>query len=231
MSTYLQTSTANPYGHRPWATRLYTTFDDFAFLKQPQNTILRGNQAMRPEIYKPPEMAGLGAVVVTGSGRVVGRMRRRGLGAIIQADPNELAFPYVPRVPSSQMIVRGPISTGPVLPGPMPVYMPPNPPTPIFPPSIVPPVPVPVASGPAGTVYALPGSPAPPGSPYTPPAPGELPAPGVPVSAGTTVAAPASTSALSDWFSAQTLISGIPNGYVAIGVAGALYFISKRGRR
>lgn len=234
---YQQTTTANPYGFRPWRTRLYTTFDDFSFLKQPQNTILRGDQTMRPEIYKPPEMRGLGEILVTGSGRVVSGRRRslRGLGAI--AYPNYFStmlprvFPPMPGpmpVLRSPIIVRGPISTAPN----PPVYqLPPNPPPPvptILPPSIVPPPPTIVSSSPDGTVYSLPGAAGVPGSPFPPPAPGELPAPGAPVTSSTTVATGGS---LADWFNSQTWIAGIPNGYLAIAGVGALYFLSKRRGR
>jgi hypothetical protein len=259
--SYLQTSTNNPYGHRPWATRLYTTFDDFAYLKQPQNLVIKGDQAMRPEIYRPPEMAGLGAVV-TGSGRVIRRARRgmRGLGAIIQSDPFALAFPSIPK---SQIIVRGPMFLGPPTPAPMPVRLPPIyacpaglnapcmgpgatsggsvtplvPPQPgppfIYPPTIVPPVPQPVTSGPGGTVYALPGTLAVPGSPYMPAPPSELPAPGVPVTAaaGAAAAATPAPGSFSDWFNSSTWIAGIPNGYVALGGVAAIFLISRKGRR
>jgi hypothetical protein len=128
---YLQTSTANPYGHRPWVTRLYTTFDDYSYLKQPQNTILRENLDMRPEIYRPPDMRGLGAVLVTGSGRVLGQTRRRtmrGLGIVPE-------FSTGWQRPMPPIIVRGPFvsadGTAPPMPGPAQTFVPPSPPTPI----------------------------------------------------------------------------------------------------
>lgn len=235
---YQQTTTANPYGFRPWRTRLYTTFDDFSFLKQPQNTIIREPVAMKPQIYKPPEMKGLGDVLVTGSGRVVRGRRRslRGLGVIINADPSELAFPRY-SYPISPIIMRGPISTGPVMPGPMPVLqLPPNPPAwnppppvpVILPPGIVPPPPTVVSKMPGGTVYSLPGAAGVPGSPFPPPSPSELPAPGAPITPDTTVATGGS---LAEWFNSQTWISGIPNGFVALGGVAALWYLGKRGRR
>lgn len=261
---YQQTTTANPYGFRPWRTRLYTTFDDFSFLKQPQNTILRGDQTMRPEIYKPPEMKGLGDVLVTGSGRMLRGRRRslRGLGVIINSDPFSPSYPVVPKLfstmlprvfgptapISSPIIVRGPISSGPVMPGPMPVAPlrfvdcngypsafpgscapPPPPPPAILPPSIVPPPPTIVTSSPDGVVYSLPGAAGVPGSPFPPPSSSELPAPGSPVNASSTVSTGGS---LADWFNSQTWIAGIPNGYVALGGAAALYLLArKQGRR
>jgi hypothetical protein len=236
MPLYLQTSTNNPYGHRPWQTRLDTGFDNFSYLKQPQNTILREDLTMRPEIYKPPELNpnGLGSVtVVTGSGRVVsrGRRRRQLLGALPAMVDGGFGFPSV------RPIAR-PIFLGPPMPGPAQTFTPPFAPTPlpypvpvspvIYPPTIVPPVPTPVAGGPGGTVWALPGTPATPGSPYMPATPAELPAPGI---------APGATAAVSggsfmDWFNSSTWFAGIPNGYVAIGAAGALWLVMrKRGGR
>lgn len=235
---YQQTSTANPYGFRPWTTRLYTTIDDFSFLKQPQNTILREPAAMKPTIYKPPEMRGLGAVLVTGSGRVLrGRHRSlRGLGAIIMSDPFAGNFPNceygqtcaLPRARSPIAIV-GPISTGPVLPGPMPVANPPviqlppgTVPT-ILPPSSVPPPPTLVSSSPDGTVYSLPGSAGVPGTPFPPPSAAELPpAP----------AAAPSTGSISDWLSSSTIISGYSN-LTVVGVGGVIAFLAfgRKGRR
>lgn len=272
MSRYLQTSTGNPYGHRPWATRLYTGFENYAFLKQPQNTIIREDVNMRPEIYRPPELkAGLGdATLVGGSGRILRRGRRGTLGAVMigngAARGNILDLVFrrtVPVPPVSQIRVVGPISTGPVFPAPMPKWtpLPPTfepicehaappdnctyiaaasaanpcgvtmkcqPPITILPPPMVPPVPRPVAKDPSGTVYALPGDATTPGSPFAPPSPGQLgPAGAVPISP----AAPAvSASSLADWFNAQSLISGVPNGYVAVGGALALYMFSKKKR-
>jgi len=248
MPLYLQTSTNNPYGHRPWQTRLDTGFDNFSYLKQPQNTILREDLTMRPEIYKPPELNpnGLGAVtVVTGSGRVVsrGRRRRQLLGAIPAMVDGGFGFPSV------RPIAR-PIYLGPPMPAPAQTFTPPFVPAPlpspiygctatlnapcqpfgppIYPPTIVPPVPTPVASGPGGTVWALPGTPATPGSPYMPATPGELPAPGI--SPGDTAAV--SSGSFMDWFNSSTWFAGIPNGYVAIGAAGALWLVmKKRGGR
>ncbi len=223
MSVYLQSSTENPYGHRPWATRLHTGFENYGFLKQPQNTILREDLAMRPEIYKPPELksAGLGDVtIVGGSGRILRRARRRTtLGAIPR---------YVDGDRVSEMIVRGPVLYGPTeAPA---VWNPPAPLT-ILPPSMVPPPPQLVASGPAGVVYALPGNATTPGSPFMPPAPGELPMPSgsVPVSS-TAPAATAPTRTFSDWFNATDYVASVPNGYLALGGAAAVYFISRKKR-
>jgi len=215
MALYLQTSTANPYGHRPWATRLYTTFDDFAYLKQPQNTILREPAAMKPQIYKPPELAGLGAVVT-------GRRRRGMLGAM----PAAIDSVFFRRPMPGPMPVRAfplPIyaTMPPVVPQTPAPTLPPAPFTPwtVLPPTLVPPVPTPVASGPAGTIFSLPGTVPDPGSPFD-----QTAAPAPPS------AAPAA-SALADWFNAQTWVAGIPNGYVALGAAAALYFMAKkRGR-
>lgn len=241
---YFQSSTNNPYGHRPWQTRLYTSFANYSYLKQPQNTILRGDQTMRPEIYKPPELpaAGVGAfTIVTGSGRVIARARRRHqlLGAV----------PVYYGYPASQMIRVGPIFDGGFpQPGPMPVRFPPIPtgsppvvprplpaPQPIapimLPPTIVPPVPTPVASAPDGTVWMLPGTPVTPGSPLMPAPPAELQAPGVAPGTTTTVATTPAPGSFMDWFTSQTLISGIPNGYLAAGTVFAIYFMGKRGRR
>jgi hypothetical protein len=83
MAQYLQASTENPYGHRPWATRLYTGFDDFAYIKHPQNTVTREDPSLRPEIVAPPEFAMLGAetFVVNAAGRQMSP-RRRGLGML-----------------------------------------------------------------------------------------------------------------------------------------------------
>lgn len=230
MSRYLQTSTENPYGHRPWATRLYTGFENFAFAKQPQNAIIREDVNMRPEIYRPPEMKpGLGEVtIVGGSGRILRRARRRTLGAVTVPTFWQRIFPS-----SVSPIVR-PISTGPVLPGPMPVWYP-APPRPmpisitILPPPLVPPVPQPIASGPGGTIVALPGSAPAPGSPF---APSQLLPGAVPISAAAADAASTPTaSSLSDWFNAQTWIAGIPNGYVAIGVGGVVLYMISKGKK
>lgn len=240
--SYLQTSTENPYGHRPWQTRLYTGFANYSYLKQPQNSIVRGDSTMRPEIYKPPELPppGVGAVtVVTGSGRVIARARRRRqlLGAL----------PTYSGLPVSQMIRIGPIvDGGPPMPGPPAVFRypyptgsPPTVPAPLpspvpinpimYPPTIVPPVPTPVVSAPDGTVWMLPGTPATPGSPYMPAPPSQLQAPGV--APGTTAAVPTTPGSFMDWFTSQTLISGIPNGYLAAGAVFAIYFMGKRRGR
>lgn len=246
MSGYLQTSTANPYGFRPWGTRLYTSFDEYAYLKQPQNTIIRGDQSMRPEIYKPPELAGLGAhegvTVVSGSGRVMGRTRRRhlhGLGAIIMQTNGGggivryggypgITFPRpLPPIVAPNVIAPQAIA---------PVPQPAPPPLTIYPPPSVPPVPQLYTSGPGGVVYALPGNATTPGSPFFPPAPGELPgAPsgsGVPVSAVTGAAAAAISpgGSFSDWFNSSTFIAGWPNGYLAIGAIGLFLLLRKKGR-
>lgn len=284
MSKYLQTSTANPYGHRPWATRIYTGFESYAFLKQPQNAIIREDVNMRPEIYRPPEMksaATLGDMtIVGGSGRILRRARRsRGLGLIPAMVDRSMMMPR------SNIIVRGPISNGgPVLPGPMPVWSPAppavfnpppvkvtipfrpiceyaapppgcnyipaasssdpcgrtmscSPPFQILPPPIVPPPPQIVGSGPGGTIYALPGDATTPGSPFAPASPAQLPLPAgaIAASASDAAAAAATTPAVSassfaDWFNAQTLISGVANGYIAIGGALAVYFFAKKKR-
>lgn len=227
MSSYLQTSTSNPYGHRPWATALYTGFENYAFLKQPQNTILRGDPNMRPDIYKPPEMkSGLGAVtIVGGSGKVLSRSRRRGLGLVTPI--------LVGDGPASQMMRSGIFSTAPVY-RPAPISVAPMPkPITILPPSIVPPVPQPVYSGPGGTVYALPGDATTPGSPFAPPPQSQLLPEAVPLTPATAAAAvtpPPTTSSFSDWFNSATLVSSIPNGYLAIGGALAIYLFSKKKR-
>jgi len=72
MARYVQSSTENPYGHKPWQTSLYTTFGDFAWLKQPQNAINREPAGIAPRIRKPPELAGM--TVVGGSGRILGTL-------------------------------------------------------------------------------------------------------------------------------------------------------------
>lgn len=273
MSRYLQTSTANPYGHRPWATALYTGFENYAFLKQPQNAIIREDVNMRPEIYRPPELkkpaAGLGNVtVVTGSGRIVRRARRGTLGAMDpvfdsifrRGLPPRMVAPANPTPPVSQIIVRGPISTAP------PVYQPicehaapmpgcsmvaaPTaadpcavnltclPPISILPPSLVPVPPRVVSTGPGGTIYALPGDATTPGSPFAPPDASQisLPSSAVPIStssaaaAASAAAATSPSSSFSDWFNAASWISGIPNGYLAIGGALAIYMFAKKKR-
>lgn len=238
--SYLQTSTENPYGHRPWQTRLYTGFANYSYLKQPQHKIIRGDQTMRPEIYKPPELppAGVGAVtVVTGSGRVVARTRRRrqllgalpmysGTSQMIRIGPiADGGFP----MPGPMPVLRYPYPTGspPVVPAPLPSPVPISPI--MYPPTIVPPVPVPVASAPDGTVWMLPGTPATPGSPYMPAPPSQLQAPGV--APGTTTAVSTTPGSFMDWFTSQTLISGIPNGYLAAGAVFAIYFMGKRRGR
>lgn len=258
MSRYLQTSTNNPYGRRPWATRLYTGFEDYGFLKQPQNTILREDLSMRPEIYRPPEMKpanGLGDVtIVGGSGRILRRARRRGvagLGMLMARDGSgpvsafdflyrqpRIAAPiaapnYVPPMaaPISQVRILGPMS--PTTSMPPPILPPSLPPITILPPSLMPPVPRPVATGPGGTVYKLPGDATTPGSPFAPPDPGQFaPTGSVPVSSSAAAAAAAtpSVSSLSDWFNSESWISGVPNGYVAIGIAGAIFLFSKKKR-
>jgi len=207
MSRYLQASTLNPAGHRPWKTALYTGFEDYAFLKQPQNTIVREAPSLRPEIYRPPEMKqspGLGAVtLVTGSGRVL-RRRPRTLGAMMFVTGGG------PQI-SSPILYRGPMT-----------YIPPT----ILPPPSVPPVPTAVSSAPGGTIFALPGDATTPDSPFTPPSPAEL---GVPQPPPAPAAAPAASS-LSAWFNSSTWISGVPNGYVALGIAGAIFLFGKKRR-
>lgn len=234
---YLQTSTANPYGHRPWATRLYTSFDDYSYLKQPQNLILRENQDMRPEIYAPPDLRGMGAIVVSGSGRVLGRSRRRGMRGlgIVYADGfANFPTPYhgpvfpgpMPVRPMPPIIVVGPVTSGPSS-APTPVL-----PPPVLPPTIVPPVPSPVTSGPGGTVYALPGDASTPGSPFTPAPPSEL-GPGTPTTlpAGAAAASTTPPFDFSGWFNSETIIAGWPNGYVAIAGAGVLWLLTRTGKR
>jgi hypothetical protein len=242
VTQYLQTSTANPYGHRPWVTRLYTGFENYAFLKQPQNRIIREDVNMRPEIYRPPEMkpeSALGAVtVVSSSGRVLQRRRTLGMlrplfngngGGSVMPGPARTAAPPPGCAYSYGTLVCG--GASPSSPPPPPV---------ILPPSMVPPVPQPIVSGPGGTIYALPGDATTPGSPFAPPGAYEyLPAGGIPLptsaaaAAATTAAAipaAAPTSAFSDWFNAQDYIAGIPNGYVGLGVVLAVYMFSKRKR-
>ncbi len=270
MSRYLQTSTANPYGHRPWATAIYTGFENYAFLKQPQNTIIREDVNMRPEIYRPPELkkpAGLGNVtVVTGSGRVVRRARRTTLGAMSPVFDSIFQRGLPPRVapPVSQLVRAGAFTyPPPVFPGPMPVFQPIceraapmpgcnviaaptaadpcgvkmtcSPPIAILPPSIVPVPPKVISSGPGGTVYALPGDATTPGSAFAPADPSQvsLPPSAVPLSTSSAAAAAetaVNSSSFSDWFNAKTLISSVPNGYLAIGGALALYMFSKKKR-
>jgi hypothetical protein len=246
VSRYLQTSTANPYGHRPWATRLYTGFEDYGFLKQPQNLILREDLSMRPELYKPPELKseGLGDVtIVGGSGKILRRGRRRTLGAIMPRSTMILAredywgtspISYPPRpLPVPPVRTLPPVMRPPTLvpSGPPPIK--------ILPPSMVPPPPRPVSSGPGGTVYALPGDATTPGSPFAPPAAGQLPIPAgaVPVSlpaapasaapVADTSAAPA-TRTFSEWFNAADYFASVPNGYLAIAATGALYLFSRK---
>jgi len=230
MSQYLQTSTSNPYGRRPWQTRLYTGFEEFGFLKQPQNTILREDFSIRPRIYRPPEMAGLGHMtIVGGSGKILRQYprRARGLG-LIASDGSALDIifrrglpPLAPvAAPVSQLRVVGPVVSAP-------------PRMQILPPSLMPPVPSVVASGPGGTIYALPGDATAPGSPFAPPPAGQLfPTGSVPVSAdaAASAASAAPPSALADWFNSSTWLSGVPNGYVAIGIAGAIFLFAKKKR-
>ncbi len=74
---YVQSSTENPFGHTPWQTALYTTFGDFAWLKQPQNAVVREPADIAPRIRKPPELAAKqlgGVTIVGGSGRVLGTL-------------------------------------------------------------------------------------------------------------------------------------------------------------
>jgi hypothetical protein len=264
MGIYLQSSTANPYGHRPWATRLYTSFDDFSYLKQPQNLVLKGNLEMRPEIYRPPEMQGLGDFFVFGSGRMM-RSRRRSLRGLGMIGPIPIWRP-----PGVAPIVVGVMSNG-VRGG---LHTPPSPitsgtpgapsfqgcsallriartcapgtapgmdqcgptglcvpaPVRIYPPPMVPPVPTPVASGPGGTVWSLPGTPATPGSPYMPAPPSDLPVPGTPITPTATATVPGPAS-LADWFNADSIIAGWKNGYLLIGGGiGAWLLMRKRGR-
>lgn len=230
MSQYLQTSTANPYGHRPWATRLYTGFENYSFLKQPQNTIIREDVNMRPEIYRPPEMkpaAALGDMtIVGGSGRILrrARARRRGTLGLLPAMQDF----YGAR---SNIVMRGPMTYTP--PGSVP------PPIRILPPPIVPPVPQIVYAGPGGNVYALPGNASTPGSPFAPAPASELPLPAGAIQLTTPAAAaaatdaaatPAPTSSFSAWFNSQDYIAGVANGYVAIGGALAVYLFTKKKR-
>jgi hypothetical protein len=215
MMGYLQTSTNNPYGHRPWATKLYQGFEDYGFLKQPQNTIIRGDQTMRPDIYKPPELKPAGMSGIT-------RRRRGGLGIIMA--------PVSYGVPASMLRMATPTNgSGPArypvqAIGPAPAIFP------IYPPSIVPPVATVVGSSPQGVVYALPGQTAVPGSPYMPPAPGELTLP-APAPAATTPAADAWTS-FTNWLTAQTYVSGLPNGAIlAVGAVLLFSMSQKKGGR
>jgi hypothetical protein len=69
---YIKSSTDNPFGHTPWQTALYTSFGDFAWLKQPQNAVVRESAEIAPRIRKPPELAGV--TIVGGSGRVLGTL-------------------------------------------------------------------------------------------------------------------------------------------------------------
>jgi hypothetical protein len=207
MSRYLQTSTDNPYGHRPWATRLATGFENYAFLKQPQNTIIREDVNMRPEIYRPPELKrpapGLGAYP---------RRRMRGMGIAAVSD----MIPVCP-LNGSMCNFRFQLPPTSVLPT-------------ILPPSMVPPVPQPIYAGPGGTVYALPGDATTPGSPFAPAtnplASGTVAAP----SSAAAVAAAAATppSSFSTWFNSQDYIAGVSNGYVALGGAVLVFMLAKK---
>jgi len=89
MSRYVRSSTENPYGHTPWQTALYTTFGDFAWLKQPQNTVVREPADIAPRIRKPPELAGV--TIVGGSGRVLGTLG-------YDLSPSELRFASIWRM-------------------------------------------------------------------------------------------------------------------------------------
>jgi hypothetical protein len=202
MSRYLQTSTNNPYGHRPWATRIYTGFENYGFLKQPQNTILREDLNMRPEIYKPPEAKPRG---------MGGMIRRRTLGFIMSPPARYPGVRAVGPLPVN-FLRMAPPQNGTPIPAPSVIY----------PPSIVPPVATIVSSSPDGVVYALPGSTVVPGSPYMPPAPGELTVPSP---------APAAATSFSDWFNAQTYVSGLPNGYLAIGAVAIVFLFTQAGKK
>lgn len=221
---YAQTSTANPYGHRPWATSLYTNFENYAFLKQPQNAILREDLTMRPEIYRPPEMKLGDMTLVGGSGRILRRGRHRGLGFLMSPTNRMFMSP-----PASYMIRMAPPQNGappiraygwgatPIGPGPLP-YKPPVAigPAPYIPPTILPPsmVPPPVAQGAALPI----------GSPLPPPTPSPAPSPVSPTAAPT---AAGISQWLSNLFSTSTWIAGIPDGYVALGVIGGIFLLSR----
>lgn len=226
MSQYVKSSTENPYGSRPWLTSLYTGFENYAFLKQPQNTITRESQSVKPRIYAPPEMKkGLsGVTLVGGSGRVLRRARSLGAVEMISAGYN------VPR-PVAQPVYSTPRT----------FFVPPPPPPPVYfaQPIYVPPV----TSSPAVPAPAPVTAPvvAPPPSALNPPAPAPimLPAP-VSVDAGApapaAAAAPSSdsgaspTSSFMDWFNSATLISSIPNGYLLIGGGLVLFMFGKKRR-
>jgi hypothetical protein len=225
VTQYLQTSTANPYGHRPWATALYTGFEDYAFLKQPQNRIIREDVNMRPEIYRPPEMKSAAALgdctLVGGSGKILHRARARRRGTLGMISPIQMSNGGTRPLP---------------LPGPLPVWRPPSV-IKILPPGIVPPVPQPIYAGPGGTIYVLPGNATTPGSPFAPADPSQLQPGAIPITTAPAAAAaadaaatPAPTSSFSNWFNAQDYVGGIPNGYVALGGAFVVYLFTKKKR-
>jgi hypothetical protein len=245
--SYLQTSTANPYGHRPWQTSLYTTFGDFGWLKQPQNLVVREPAGIRPTIRKPPERPMLGALtLVSGSGRVLGRVNLgldlttaegQRFAALYRMTGGSLPTPtpaptpivrsvYSDAVPVRSVPLRSvPISSAPIFSS----VAPPQMPLTILPPPSVPPPPAPVVD-PSGQVFLYtPGAPGQAGSPFPPPAPGAYP--GSPSSV-VTAAAPAAASPsfadqISVWLSGS-MIAGIPNYWLAIG-AGTIGLLLLRG--
>lgn len=222
MARYVQSSTANPYGHTPWQTALYTTFGDFAWLKQPQNAIVREPAGIAPRIRKPPELAGV--TIVGGSGRVLGTLgsqmrlgldmtpaeasRFSGIWRMAGGTPFQIVPSTPDRVtivkPTTPVAVSAPVNVSPVSQlrvASVDSYV--TTPAPA-------PTPVTTASGAVSTY--TPGAPGPAGSPFSAPAAsGPPPAPTIAIAP-----APGLLDQVKAWL-ADSMIAGIPNYWLAIG--------------
>jgi hypothetical protein len=212
MSRYVQASTANPFGHTPWQTALYTTFGDFAWLKHPQNYVEREPASIRPRIRKPPELAGV--TIVGGSGRILGTLgngveEARFASLWRMAGGTPFALAPAAQLPPRTVTPTTPLRVAPIDVSPnVPIRVVTYPTTPGGAPQFAAPTPVATADG-TITSY-LPGAPGAAGSPFA----GGL-------------AAPAAAPGLVDQFKAllsASAVGGIPNYVLVIG-AGALLFL------
>jgi hypothetical protein len=210
---YVKSSTENPFGHTPWQTALYTTFGDFAWLKQPQNAIVREGAGIAPRIRKPPELAGYGDVIVGGSGRVLGRLGSQMRLGLDMTSAEAARFGGLWRMAGGQPFQVAPIASAParVMIAPIRVAT--------IDSSTLPAV-TPVTTAAGAVSSYTPGAPGTAGSPFTA---ADAAAAGSPPALTTAVApAPSLLDQVKAWL-AGSMFGGIPNYVLAIGAGGLLY--------
>lgn len=221
---YVKSSTDNPFGHTPWQTALYTTFGDFAWLKQPQNAVVREGADIAPRIRKPPELAGV--TIVGGSGRVLGTLGSQMRLGLDMTSADYARFAGLYRMAGGQQLQATPIASSPGR-----VTIQPIAPirvAPIDSNSVaIPPAAVTPVTTAAGAVSSYtPGAPGAAGSPFTA---ADAAAAGLPPALTSAVApAPSFVDQVKAWL-AGSMFGGIPN-FVLVG-GGALLLAGASSRK